>query len=56
MIGSVALVSFNIHDGLGHPGVPAEAIAATHYGVSNEIHCNCASCYGIKHAKAINKV
>ena len=56
LIGSVALVSFNIHDRLGHPGAPAEAIAATYYGVSNEKHSNCASCYRSKHAKVINKI
>ena len=56
LIGSVTLVSFNIHDRLGHPGAPAEAIAATHYGVSNEKHSNCASGYRSKHAKVINKV
>ena len=30
LIGSVALVSFYIHDRLGHPGAPDEAIASTH--------------------------
>ena len=50
LIGSVALVSFNIHDRLGHRGAPAEAIAATHYGVSNEKHSNCASCYRSRYA------
>ena len=33
LIGSVTLVSFNIHDRLGHPGAPADTIAATHYAV-----------------------
>ena len=56
VIGSVALVSFNIYDRLGHPGAPVEAIAATHYGVSNETHSNRVSCYRSKHTKLINKV
>ena len=56
LIGSVAFVSINIHDRHGHPGEPAAAMAATHYGVSNEQHPKCGSCYGSKHAKVINKV
>ena len=56
LIGSVTLASFNIHDRFGHPGASAEAIAATHYGVSNENHYSCASCYRSKHAIVINKV
>ena len=55
LIVSVSLVSFKIHNRLGHPGAPAEGTAPTHYGVSNEKHSNCASCYRSKHAKVVNK-
>lgn len=35
-IRSVCLVSFNIHDSLGHPGTPSEIVDFSHYVVSND--------------------
>ena len=55
-VGPVALVSFNIHDRLGHPGAPVEEMAARHYGISNQKHPECSSCLRTKQARVINKV